>query len=112
MTSRATPPTLSIGYAPIVKSHQQAAVTSNLPDYEQACAGFTWQDARGLLSGLPQGRGLNIAYEAVDRHVESGLAETTAIRWISRDDTIRDFTYADLRRLTNRFANVLTQLGV
>ena len=30
-------------------------------------AAFSWDDARKLLDGLPDG-GLNIAYEAVDRH--------------------------------------------
>jgi acetyl-CoA synthetase len=64
------------------------------------------------MSGLPGGRGLNIAYEAVDRHVENGLAQKTAIRWISREDEVRDFSYEDLRNQSNRFANVLRALGV
>jgi acetyl-CoA synthetase len=35
-----------------------------------------------------------------------------AIRWIAPDGSRRDFTYADLRAETNRFANVLRTLGV
>ena len=38
-------------------------------DYEAARADFSWQRATALLDGLPDGRGINIAHEAVDRHV-------------------------------------------
>ena len=46
-------------------------VTPNLRDYAQARAGFSWADARRALDGLPGG-GLNIAHEAVSRHVAHG----------------------------------------
>ena len=42
----------------------------------------------------------------------SEIAQKTAIRWLGRDDRVVDITYADLRSLTNRFANVLESLGV
>jgi acetyl-CoA synthetase len=87
-------------------------VSPNLLDYEQARATFTWEEARGELDGLPGGRGLNIAYEAVDRHARTRLRDHVALRWISRDDETRDFTFGELRALTNRFANVLRRLGV
>ena len=35
-----------------------------------------------------------------------------ALRWLSKDGAPCDFTYADLRDETNRFANVLKSLGV
>jgi acetyl-CoA synthetase len=63
------------------------------------------------MSGLPGG-GLNIAYEAVDRHVAQGHGERLALRWLGRDDTVRDFTYAELAQATSRFADVLVGLGV
>jgi acetyl-CoA synthetase len=40
----------------------------NLDDYERFCREFSCEAARGELDGLPEGRGLNIAHEAVDRH--------------------------------------------
>jgi acetyl-CoA synthetase len=83
-----------------------------LAEYELACRSFTWEGARRELSYLCGGRGLNIAYEAVDRHAESPLADKTAIRWIGRDDRGLDITFAALRGLTNRFANALEALGV
>jgi acetyl-CoA synthetase len=34
------------------------------------------------------------------------------LRWLSKDGEVRDFSYGDLQRLSNRFANVLRGLGV
>jgi acetyl-CoA synthetase len=94
----------------IVKQREDAA-SANLVDYEATVASFTWDAARSLLTGLPGG-GLNIAHEAVDRHVQAGNGGQLALRWIGRDDTMRDFSYAELLAETNRFANVLKELGV
>jgi len=87
-------------------------VSPNLLDYERARAEFSWDKAAQTLSGLPGGRGINIAHEAVDRHAQSPLATHRALRWIGKDGTRRDFTYSELRDLTNRFANVLQGLAV
>ena len=84
---------------------------ANLQNYSELAARFSWDDARALLDGLPGG-GLNIAYEAVDRHVRAGHGDRLALRWIGRDDRICDFTYAGLGAQINRFANVLAGLGV
>ena len=64
-----------------------------------------------MLDGLPGG-GLNIAYEAVERHVRAGRGEALALRWLGRDGSVRDFSYADLNALVNRFANLLASRGV
>ncbi len=84
---------------------------SNLGHYEEACASFSWLKSRSLLDGLPAG-GLNIAHEAVDRHAQGATADKLAIRWLGRNGETRDFTYRQLRELSNRFANALRQLGV
>jgi acetyl-CoA synthetase len=73
---------------------------------------ITWDAARRELDGLPGGRGLNIAHEAVDRHAAGPGADRVAFRWLRRDGTVVDATYEDLRRQTNRFANALGELGV
>ncbi|HET7730936.1 MAG TPA: AMP-binding protein [Usitatibacter sp.] len=55
----------------------------------------------------------NIGFEAVDRHVLRGHGEDVALRWLPRQGAPRELTYDDLRRETNRFANVLRDgLGV
>jgi hypothetical protein len=69
-------------------------------------------DAWALLDGLPDGRGYNIAHEAVDRHAQGARAGKTAIRWLGKDGERRELTYGDLAAATNRFANALTDLGV
>jgi acetyl-CoA synthetase len=88
------------------------AIAPNLGDYAAACRDFSWAQARSDLDGLPGGAGLNIAHEAIDRHALGARAGHTAIRWLGKSGTVRDFSYADLRLQTNRFANVLRALGV
>jgi acetyl-CoA synthetase len=84
---------------------------AGLPDYEEYIKTFSWTRARALLDGLPDG-GLNIAHEAVDRHLRAGRGDKLALRWIGRDDRIRDYTYSALGAATNRFADVLARRGV
>jgi acetyl-CoA synthetase len=94
--------------------HKQAeldGVAPNLADYEACRSAFSWDAARAELDGLPGG-GLNIAHEAVDRHASGALAEKTAVRWIARDGGLRDVSYAELARRSNRFANALQALGL
>ncbi|HWJ81735.1 MAG TPA: acetate--CoA ligase [Nocardioides sp.] len=79
--------------------------------YADVRGAFSWARARTQLSGLPHGC-LNIAHEAVDRHVAEGNGERTAIRVIAEDGDATAVSYADLKGLTNRFASVLASLGV
>jgi len=93
------------------KSAADLRVAPNLTDYESARAGFTWANATAELSGLPGG-GMNIAYEAVDRHARSALADHVAFRFLASEGQSRAVSFGELARLTNRFANVLRRLGV
>ncbi|MEE9322215.1 MAG: AMP-binding protein [Granulosicoccus sp.] len=85
--------------------------SANMPDYEQETARFSWQAARKRLTGLPNGS-LNIAFEAIDRHLLNGNADKIAICWLARDGGRRTYSYRDLAAASNRFANVLESLGV
>ncbi len=104
-------PFLASLYPRIVKPRGAAGVPPNLRDYSQVRAAFTWEKARALLDGLPGGRGLNIAHEAVDRHAAGTHADRDAIRWIGRAGAQRNFTIRDLKAATNRFANALRGFG-
>jgi acetyl-CoA synthetase len=85
----------------------------HLLDYDATCATFTWDEARGWLDGLPDGRGVNIAHEAVSRHATGPRAAHLAIRWLGkRDGEVVDLTYGELEERTNRFANLLAGLGI
>ena len=87
-------------------------LTPNLDDYDRVRATFTWAAARAELEGLPDRRGLNIAHEAVDRHAAGPRGGHVAIRWLGKRGDVHDYTYRDLRELTDRFANVLGGLGL
>jgi acetyl-CoA synthetase len=100
-----------VTFEPIRKTAGRDRVSPNLGDYDDACRRFGWDDARVSLAGLPNG-GLNIAYEAIDRHVAEGRGDRLALRWLGRDGTARDYRYADLARETTRFAAMLHRLGV
>jgi len=87
-------------------------VTPNLRDYDAARRDFSWDRAGAELSGLPGGRGLNIAYEAVDRHVRAGAGDREALRCVGRRGDVTSVTYRELAAQSNRFANLLCALGV
>src|SRR5579859_8258154 len=56
---------------------------------------------------------LNVCYNCVDRHVESGLADKVAYFWEGEPvDDRRQITFRDLQRAVVRFANGLKKLGV
>jgi acetyl-CoA synthetase len=93
------------------KQLQRGAQKPNLEEYEAARAAFSWDAARSELSGLPGGA-LNIGHEAVDRHAAGARSGHLALRCLRRNGMHEDFTYAELRAATNRFANVLAGLGV
>ena len=94
-----------------IRKSETARSTANMPDYDRMRATFTWADARQLIDGLPGGK-FNIAYEAIDRHVVAGHGGQLALRWIAKSGERKDFTYLDLQRRTNRFANMLRGLGL
>ncbi|WP_395745854.1 acetate--CoA ligase [Prosthecobacter sp.] len=100
-----------MNFTPIVKDASAWRVQPNMPDYAKARAEFSWDTIRAELGQSADGR-LNIASLAVDRHVASGRGAQVALRWISKEEEVRDFTYADLARGSAKFANVLRALGV
>ncbi len=97
---------------PRIAPPRSGELLPNLADYEAERRSFSWAGARGELEGLPGGKGLNIAHEAVDRHAIGRLANLAALRSLARDGTRRDFTYVELSQLSSRFANALRRLGV
>ncbi|HLG09715.1 MAG TPA: AMP-binding protein, partial [Gaiellaceae bacterium] len=96
----------------IVKSASKLEVTPNLLDYDAGLAPGFWERASEELDGLPGDGGLNIAYEAVDRHAFGARADHLALRCLGKRGQVHDFTYAELGRETSRFANALRSLGV
>src|SRR5512133_1940421 len=94
--------------------HKDAARQGPAPNwtaYVEERSRFSWGQARLALQGMPAG-GINMGFEAVDRHAAGVLRYHVALRFVSRDTPAVDLSYAELARQTNRFANVLNSLGV
>ncbi len=83
--------------------------STTVDHYARLCEGFSWGDARRSLAGLPGG-GINIGYEAVDRHAAESR-DKTALRCVSREGVL-EVSYGELLARTSAFANLLTQMGV
>jgi acetyl-CoA synthetase len=55
---------------------------------------------------------LNASHNCLDRHVAAGKGDKVAYHWVGEDGLTLDLTYAQLLADTQRFANVLKELGV
>ena len=55
---------------------------------------------------------INIIHNALDRHVQNGRRDKTALIWEGEAGDTRTYSYHDLWREVNRFANVLKSQGV
>ncbi len=94
----------------IRKARAGWTVAPNWRDTPEERARFSWDAVRAEL-GQPPGGGLNIAWAAVDRHAAGPLASRVAIRWLAADGARREFTFSELAKLSNRFANLFRSLG-
>ncbi len=105
------PPNGRMAYEIIAKPSATSGAAPNLVDYQAARRDFDWAGERANLAGLPDG-GLNIAHEAVDRHVAEGRGAHIAFRHLGRDGSVRDVSFAQLAAASARFASVLERLGI
>jgi acetyl-CoA synthetase len=55
---------------------------------------------------------LNLSYNCLDRHIQTARKNKAALIWESEPGEIRTFTYQQLWRAVQKFANVLKDLGV
>ncbi len=69
-----------------------------------------WAEARGMIDGLDGA--LNMAHEALDRHVIAGHGEQVALRWLGKAGGSRDLTYREMASLAAQFSNVLASHGL
>lgn len=53
----------------------------------------------------------NIGYDCVDKHVDGEKKNKVALYWENAEGNTRKFTFSDMQRLTNKFGNVLRNLG-
>ena len=81
-------------------------------DYRRDRESFDLQSLIDELDWLPGGR-LNAAHEAIDRHAENhATKDKTAMVWEGKYGEREDYTFAQLKLESDKFANVLRSLGI
>ncbi|OPA78546.1 acetate--CoA ligase [Paenibacillus selenitireducens] len=86
------------------------ATKSNMNSYEETYEQFKWEEVEKNFSWFTTGK-VNMAHEAIDRHVENGLGAKIALHY---SDATRDesYSFSDMKAKSNQFANVLRKYGV
>jgi len=78
------------------------------PAYADAVAGFSLDDVKAWFSG-DFDNAINACIECCDRHADAGRI---ALRCVSAEGNVREYTFVQLRELSARAANVFRQQGV
>ena len=97
-------------YAQIAKDVTSLRVTPHMRDYEETCANWSWDAVRAELD-RPGGL-VNQAHECIDRHALGARRDKVAMIWEAASGAIERHTFDDMRRQSNRFANVLAAHGL
>ena len=96
-------------YPKIIKAPiEKHSVKPNLENYEKISQKFSWDQVSGELDWFDSDH-INIGHIAIDAHLKTERRDKKALIWESTKGQIEEFTFADLARLSNRFANVLSQ---
>ena len=83
----------------------------NPPSYEELFANFDWSVAEREL-GYRHGGPINIGWMCSDRLCHLGLANKLALHWEDYQGNQKQFTFDDLRILSNTIAHFLGGLGI
>lgn len=94
------------------KPLDQFVVKPNLQDYRTIRENFSWDDIAREMDAF-DGEHINIAHVAIDSHLKTERKNKTALIWESKKGELEEYSFWDLARLSNKFANVLTrELGL
>ncbi len=83
----------------------------NLLDYDKFYKNFSSKNFEKEIDFF-EDKTLNASYIMVDRHAEGKLGKKVAIFFKSENKEEEKYTYQELKKLTNKFANVLVKNGV
>lgn len=72
----------------------------NIGDYESTYASFSWETPERF----------NFGRDVIDRRAEE--EERPALLWLGKNGEEESFTFRDISRLSNRFANAARELGI
>ncbi len=90
----------------IVKSYK-----GNMENYDKTYANFKWEEVENDFEWHETGK-VNIAHEAIDRHAKSWRKNKIALYYEGGEGQSEKYTFQEMAVLTNKFANVLKNLGV
>jgi acetyl-CoA synthetase len=101
-------------------AHYRAADEDYLAYWEDAAHELDWfkmwekvlDDSKAPFYRWFPGAKCNIVYNALDRHIETVSKNKLALVWEGEPGDARKYTYYELYRAVNRFANALRSLGV
>lgn len=96
----------------IKKDQSKFTVTPNLTSYDEFYKNFSWEKAEKDFVDFFADGTLNAAYNMVDRHVAKGLGSKNALLFESATGEKETYTFLDLQKKSNQFANVLDSLQV
>ncbi|MFC0015513.1 MULTISPECIES: acetate--CoA ligase [Allobacillus] len=83
----------------------------NLMDYAKTYNNFDWEEAKKAFSWYETGK-VNMAYEAIDRHAETAEKKDQVALYYESPDRKESYTFDQLKKMSNQFANVLKEHGV
>ena len=96
----------------IIPVNKTAKKSANLADYEKTYRDFSWKQAEKDYVDYFYDGALNIAYNCIDRHAKSDKKNKTALLYQSAGGGSESYTFAEMKRETDKFANVLKELDV
>ncbi len=102
---------MSVSRDLIEKDKSKFQLPAYLDDYDQALKCFDWKTIQNELEWFDKDH-INAAVNAVDRHTKTQNRNKVAVIYESAAGKIEKYTYLDLKHSSNKFANVLTKLGI
>ena len=81
----------------------------NLKNYEKERKSFSWKKA---LKEFSKYENLNAAYIALDSNIKTWRKNKIALIFEDENENIEKISYFDLYKLSNKFANLLRELGI
>lgn len=93
-----------------VEVYKSTDQNPNLKNYEETRDNFDWQEVEKHFSWHETGK-FNMAYECIDKHVDDGYGDKTALHY-KNGDSRSSYTFKDLKTASNKAANVLKDAGV
>ncbi len=86
--------------------------TPNIADYERAYKDFSWENAKKQYIDFFEDGTMNASYNMVDRHVEKGNGGKKALIFHTANGEKENYSFLDLQKLSNKFANVLKNIEI